>query len=150
MEPNSITMAEAKQPNIIFVMAGDHAAKAISAYGHGINATPNIDRLAVDGMLFNHCYVNNSICTPSRAAIITGTPHAHFPTAHDGNQSLTSDAGTHNHVNAIRTLGDSLNTWMPTVAAHLQYAGYQTAMIGKWHLGEGKAHEPRGFDYWYI
>ena len=61
------------QPNILFIMADDHAAKAISAYGAGINKTPNLDRLAKEGMLFNHCYVTNSICTPSRAAILTGS-----------------------------------------------------------------------------
>ena len=61
-----------KQPNILFIMADDHAAKAISAYGAGINKTPHLDRLAKEGMLFNHCYVTNSICTPSRAAILTG------------------------------------------------------------------------------
>ena len=60
------------QPNILFIMADDHAAKAISAYGAGINKTPHLDRLANEGMLFNHCYVTNSICTPSRAAILTG------------------------------------------------------------------------------
>ena len=61
------------QPNIIFIMSDDHASRAISAYGGGINHTPNIDRLAEEGMRFDHCYVTNSICTPSRAAILTGT-----------------------------------------------------------------------------
>lgn len=65
--------AQHGQPNIVFVMADDHAAKAISAYGEGINSTPNIDLLADQGMRFNHCYVTNSICTPSRATILTGT-----------------------------------------------------------------------------
>ena len=66
------TAAKASQPNILFIMADDHAAKAISAYGAGINKTPHLDRLAKEGMRFNHCYVTNSICTPSRAAILTG------------------------------------------------------------------------------
>lgn len=73
------------RPNIIFIMADDHASKSISAYGAGINSTPNIDRLASEGMLFNHCYVTNSICTPSRAAIL---------------------CGTYNHVNGVMTLDD--------------------------------------------
>lgn len=117
------------RPNIIFIMADDHASKAISCYGAGINHTPNIDRLATEGMKFNHCYVTNSICTPSRAAILTGT---------------------HNHVNGVMTLSSSINKHMPNVAKHLRTGGYQTAMVGKWHLGEGTAHEPSGFDYWSV
>lgn len=118
-----------KRPNILFIMADDHAAKAISTYGAGINHTPNIDRLANEGMKFHHCYVTNSICTPSRAAILTGT---------------------HNHVNGVLTLSSSINTHLPNVAKQLRVGGYQTAMVGKWHLGEGKAHEPSGFDYWSV
>ncbi|KAK5166684.1 uncharacterized protein LTR77_008228 [Saxophila tyrrhenica] len=120
----------ARSPNIIFIMADDHASKAISCYGTGINQTPNIDRLATEGMLFNHCYVTNSICTPSRAAILTGT---------------------HNHVNGVMTLDDSINKHLPNVAKHLRSsAGYRTAMFGKWHLGEGSRHEPTGFDEWSV
>lgn len=110
-------------------MADDHASKAISAYGAGINDTPNLDRLAKNGMLFNHCYVTNSICTPSRAAILTGT---------------------HNHVNGVMTLDNHINKHMPNVAKHLRSGGYRTAMVGKWHLGEGEPHEPTGFDYWSV
>ena len=116
-------------PNIIFIMADDHASKAISAYGCGINNTPNIDRLAHEGMRLNHCYVTNSICTPSRAAILTGT---------------------YNHVNCVTTLSTPINNQLPNVAKHLQNNGYQTAIVGKWHLGEGKDHEPTGFDYWSV
>lgn len=118
-----------KRPNIVFIMADDHASKAISCYGAGINHTPNIDRLATEGMRFNHCYVTNSICTPSRAAILTGT---------------------HNHVNGVMTLDSKINKHLPNVAKQLRTGGYQTAMIGKWHLGEGTAHEPSGFDYWSV
>ena len=75
------------RPNILFIMADDHAAKAIGAYGSGLNETPSIDRLAHEGMRLDHCYVTNSICTPSRAAILTGT---------------------HNHVNGVTTL----DTWL--------------------------------------
>lgn len=110
-------------------MADDHASKAISCYGAGINHTPNLDRIAKEGMLFNHCYVTNSICTPSRATIITGM---------------------HNHVNGVLTLDGKLNKHLPNVAKHLRSHGYQTAMVGKWHLGEGDAHEPTGFDYWDV
>ena len=87
-------------PNILFIMADDHAAKAISAYGEGINTTPNIDRIANEGIRLNHCYVTNSICTPSRAAILTGT---------------------YNHVNSVTTLNTPINNRLPNVAKHLQY-----------------------------
>ena len=119
----------ASRPNILFVMADGHASKAISCYGAGINQTPNLDRLAKEGMKFNHCYVTNSICTPSRAAILTGT---------------------YNHVNGVMTLDDHINQKLPNVAKHLRTGGYRTAMVGKWHLGEGKGHEPTGFDYWSV
>ncbi len=118
-----------KQPNILFIMSDDHGAQAISAYGSGLNHTPNIDRLAQNGAILNHCYVNNSICTPSRAAILTGT---------------------HSHVNGVTTLYTHLDNQLPNVAKYLKSAGYQTAMIGKWHLGEGPAHWPSGFDFWSI
>lgn len=118
-----------KQPNIVFIMADDHASKAISCYGAGINQTPNLDRLADEGMRFDHCYVTNSICTPSRAAILTGT---------------------YNHVNCVTTLETHINNRLPNVAKHLRTGGYQTAIIGKWHLGEGVQHEPTGFDFWSV
>ncbi len=118
-----------RQPNILFIMADDHASKAISCYGAGINSTPNLDRIALEGMRLNHCYVTNSICTPSRAAILTGT---------------------YNHVNNVTTLATPINNRAPNVAKHLRVGGYQTALIGKWHLGEGKAHEPTGFDFWSV
>lgn len=117
------------KPNVIFVMADDHASKAISAYGYGLNQTPNIDRIAQEGMRLNHCYVTNSICTPSRASILTGT---------------------YNHVNGVTTLATPLDNRGPNLAKHLRQAGYQTALFGKWHLGQGKAHEPTGFDRWSV
>lgn len=116
-------------PNILFIMADDHASKAIGCYGWGLNKTPNLDRIAEGGMRFNHCYVTNSICTPSRAAILTGT---------------------YNHVNGVTTLSTPINNHLPNVAKHLRTGGYQTAIIGKWHLGEGPAHEPTGFDFWSV
>ncbi|UJW87656.1 sulfatase family protein [Devosia sp. SL43] len=116
-------------PNIIFIMADDHAARAISAYGSGINHTPNIDRLAKEGMRHDAVYVSNSICTPSRAAILTGT---------------------HNHVNCVTTLDTHIDNRLPNVAKHLRSGGYRTAIFGKWHLGEGRPHEPTGFDEWTV
>jgi len=122
-------MTSKPRPNILLIMADDHATKAISCYNWNINKTPNIDRLADEGMRFDHCYVTNSICTPSRATILTGT---------------------YNHVNCVTTLNTPLNNRMPNLAKHLQTGGYQTAIVGKWHLGEGKNHQPTGFDYWSV
>jgi arylsulfatase A-like enzyme len=117
------------RPNILFIMADDHASRAVSCYGAGINQTPNLDRIADEGMRLNHCYVTNSICTPSRASILTGT---------------------YNHVNGVLTLITMMNNRLPNVAKHLRTGGYETAIVGKWHLGEGKNHEPTGFDYWSV
>ncbi len=114
-----------KQPNIIYIMADDHAAHAISAYGSKINKTPNIDRIAKGGMRMNNCFCTNSICTPSRGAILTGQ---------------------YSHKNGVYTLADKLDTSRNHVAKELKAAGYQTAMIGKWHL----VNDPTGFDYWNI
>ena len=115
--------------NILFIMADDHAANAIGAYGSGLNETPSIDRLARDGKRLDHCYVTNSICTPSRASILTGT---------------------YNHVNGVTTLETLLDNRWPNVAKMLQAGGYATAILGKWHLGEGPRHLPTGFDHWRI
>jgi arylsulfatase A-like enzyme len=117
------------RPNIIFILSDDHAARAISAYGGGLNNTPNLDRLANEGLRHDACYVTNSICTPSRAAILTGT---------------------HNHVNCVTTLDTHIDNRWPNVAKTLRANGYATAIFGKWHLGEGPAHDPTGFDEWAV
>src|SRR6056297_2997473 len=119
-----------QRPNIIYIMSDDHASHAISHYGSMINETPNIDRIAEEGMRFDNCFCTNSICGPSRAVILTGK-HSHHP------------------LNTVRTFTHLDNTF-PNVAKDLKNGGYQTAMIGKWHLGTGPEHCPNGFDYWKV
>jgi arylsulfatase A-like enzyme len=117
------------RPNVVFVMADDHAAHAISAYGSRVNETPNIDRIARDGVRFDNCFCSNSICSPSRASILTGT---------------------YNHVNGVTTLSAPFDAAQPTFVSLLHDAGYQTAIFGKWHLGHGPGHDPLGFDAWRV
>ncbi|OIQ39414.1 MAG: sulfatase [Bacteroidetes bacterium MedPE-SWsnd-G1] len=111
-----------KQPNIVFIMSDDHAFQAISAYGYDHIQTPNIDRIADEGVLFNKGFVTNSICAPSRAVMLTGK---------------------HSHVNGKVDNIHSFNWEQDNFAKSLQKAGYQTAMVGKIHM-DGL---PQGFDY---
>jgi arylsulfatase A-like enzyme len=114
-----------RPPNILFIMADDHGYQAISAYGSQMNKTPHMDRLAREGMRFDRCFVTNSICGPSRAVILTGK---------------------YNHLNGFIDNNSKFNGAQPHVAKYLQAAGYQTAVIGKWHL----VTDPTGFDHWEI
>ncbi|VGO20100.1 sulfatase family protein [Pontiella sulfatireligans] len=121
--------AAPSRPNIVFIFSDDHATQAISAYGGmlaNVAPTPNLDRIAEKGMLFTRCLVGNSICGPSRATILTGK-HSHL------NGFMVNEA----------TVFDGSQQTFPKL---LQKAGYQTAIIGKWHLGS----DPTGFDYWEV
>lgn len=110
------------RPNIVFIFTDDHAAHAMSAYGSKINSTPNLDRIANEGMLFTNCFCTNSICGPSRAVIQTGK---------------------HSHLNGFLDNGDRFDGSQQTFPKLLQKVGYQTAIVGKWHLGTA----PQGYDY---
>ena len=114
-----------KRPNIIFIMTDDHASHAMSCYGSQINKTPNLDRLAKEGILFNNSFCTNSICAPCRAVILTGK---------------------YSHINGVIDNREKFDGGQQTFPKLLQNVGYETAMIGKWHL---KTH-PTGFDYWNV
>lgn len=118
-----------RRPNVVFILTDDHAAHSIGCYGSVINETPRIDEIAARGWRFDNCFVTNSLCTPSRAAILTGA---------------------YSHVNGVYSLFTPLDASQPTFASLLRDSGYRTAMIGKWHMGHGDGHDPEGFDYWDI
>jgi len=115
----------ADRPNIVFIFSDDHAYQAVSAYGSGLNHTPNIDRLAREGMIFHSALVTNSICAPSRAVILSGK---------------------YSHLNGVIDNRLHFDGSQQTFPKLLRGAGYQTAIVGKWHLKS----DPTGFDYWEV
>ncbi|MDO5732292.1 MAG: sulfatase [Eubacteriales bacterium] len=119
-----------QRPNILFIMSDDHAYQAITAYRPDFPIrTPGIDRLATEGCRLDRMYCTNSICAPSRASILTGN---------------------YNHLNGVRKLHNNLDKRLPNVAKSLQAVGYQTCIIGKWHLGNTDPYLPSGFDNYAI
>jgi|TARA_B110000503_G_scaffold92781_1_gene139874 arylsulfatase A-like enzyme len=124
---SSLFLHAAERPNIVFIFSDDHAVRAVSAYGNSLVETPNIDRIAAGGVRFERAYVGNAICGPSRATLLTGL---------------------HSHANGFYS-----NEWsgpfdgeQQTLSSLLQTSGYQTAVIGKWHLYS----DPVGFDHWEV
>lgn len=114
----------ADRPNIVFIMTDDHAQHALSCYGSKVNQTPNMDRIASGGMRFSNAFVTNSICTPSRATLLTGK---------------------YSHLNGVPVF-NRFDGSQQTVAKLLQASGYFTGMVGKWHLES----DPTGFDQWIV
>ena len=123
--PAASHAADARQPNILYIMADDHGRQAISAYGGKLIQTPQLDRLAGEGVRFDQAFANNSICSPSRAVLLTGK---------------------YNHICGVRKLGERFDGSQQTFPKLLQQAGYRTALIGKWHL----ASQPTGFDHYCV
>ncbi len=115
----------ADRPNILFIFSDDHAPQAIGAYGSKINTTPNLDRIAKDGAVFQNSFCANSICGPSRACILTGK---------------------HSHKNGFLRNGNRFDSTQTTFAKLIQQSGYETAIIGKWHLET----DPVGFNHWEV
>jgi arylsulfatase A-like enzyme len=117
------------RPNFVLMLTDDHAAHAIGAYGSVVNETPRLDELAASGARFENCFATNSLCSPSRASILTGT---------------------YSHINGVTTLVTPIDASQPTFVSQLKAAGYRTAIVGKWHMGDGAGHDPEGFDYWDV
>ncbi|WP_153555302.1 sulfatase family protein [Roseimaritima sediminicola] len=117
--------ADGDRPNILYIMSDDHGYQALSCYGSEIIDTPHMDRIAKEGMRFDRAFVTNSICGPSRAVMLTGK---------------------HSHINGFTRNGKRFDGSQPHLGKYMRQAGYQTAVIGKWHLGT----DPTGFDYYHV
>ena len=122
---SSTATANTSQPNILLILSDDHAKKAIGCYGNTDIQTPSLDRIAREGMRFNHALTPNSFCSPARAAVLTGK---------------------YSHKNGVTRLNQSFDGSQTTFPKLLQQAGYQTSLFGKWHLRS----QPTGFDHYCV
>jgi len=126
--PSYTSLSREVKPNILFIMSDDHTTQAFGIYGSrlaSLNPTPNLDKIANEGMIFENVFCNNSICTPSRASIITGQ---------------------YSQTNGVLDLEGKIPPEKQFLPREMKKAGYLTAMIGKWHLKE----EPAAFDYYNV
>ncbi len=127
-DKEAVEIPSEKKPNIIYIMSDDHTSQAFGIYGSrlaNLNVTPTLDKIAREGVIFDNCFVNNSICTPSRASIITGQ----YP-----------------QTNGVLDLEGRIKPEKQFLPQEIKKLGYQTAMVGKWHLH----YEPAAFDYYKV
>src|SRR5262249_15562245 len=143
---SSAAAEQVRPPNIVFILADDLGINDLSCYGRADQPTPNLDKLARQGARFTCAYAAQSVCSPTRAAIMTGKTPArlHSPTFLPGGPTTPAQLLSHPSIRQQLPLSEK------TIAAILKAAGYATGMIGKWHLG-GKGFLPtdHGFDLYY-
>ncbi|MDU0354341.1 sulfatase-like hydrolase/transferase [Paraglaciecola aquimarina] len=127
-QSKEVVKSPKKQYNVLYIMTDDHAAQAIGTYGGRLaklNPTPNLDKLASEGMVFDNAFVTNSICSPSRATILTGQ---------------------YSQTNGVQDLKGGVGKENQYLPIEMKKAGYETALVGKWHLKQ----EPGAFDYYQV